>query len=267
MSTATGRGVARHRLRGGRRDQRQGLGTLLRRRCRALLADLLGPHRRLVVTIFLLIVAAQLAGAGRAVADRDRDRQDPAAGQDPQRRPAGTRHRRRSPWRSPSRPLPPRPSSRARQDGRPGGPRAAAPPLRALPAAVHLLPRALHLGQGDLPPGLRHGLDLRAVRRGPGLAGVRRCSRCCSSAPGCCCSTGRSRSSVMAGFLPLAWLIAPGSSASLRSPTGEPGRPSRGHRSIRRDLQRNPRGPGLPPGAAERRDLRRAQPGLRRRQR
>ena len=37
------------------------LGTLLRRRSRRLLADLLGPHRRLVVTIFLLIVGAQLA--------------------------------------------------------------------------------------------------------------------------------------------------------------------------------------------------------------
>jgi len=37
------------------------LGTLLRRRSRALLEDLLGPYRRLVVTIFLLIVAAQLA--------------------------------------------------------------------------------------------------------------------------------------------------------------------------------------------------------------
>jgi ATP-binding cassette, subfamily B, bacterial len=37
------------------------LGTLLRRRSRRLLADLLGPHRRLVLTIFLLIVAAQLA--------------------------------------------------------------------------------------------------------------------------------------------------------------------------------------------------------------
>jgi ATP-binding cassette, subfamily B, bacterial len=37
------------------------LGTLLRRRSRRLLADLLGPHRRLVLAIFLLIVAAQLA--------------------------------------------------------------------------------------------------------------------------------------------------------------------------------------------------------------
>ncbi len=37
------------------------LGTLLRRRSRALLADLIGPYRRLVVTIFLLIVASQLA--------------------------------------------------------------------------------------------------------------------------------------------------------------------------------------------------------------
>ncbi len=37
------------------------LGTLLRRRSRALLTDLLGPYHRLVVTIFLLIVAAQLA--------------------------------------------------------------------------------------------------------------------------------------------------------------------------------------------------------------
>jgi ATP-binding cassette, subfamily B, bacterial len=37
------------------------LGTLLRRRSRRLLADLLGPYRRLVVTIFLLIVASQLA--------------------------------------------------------------------------------------------------------------------------------------------------------------------------------------------------------------
>jgi ABC-type multidrug transport system fused ATPase/permease subunit len=37
------------------------LGTLLRRRSRALLADLLGPYRRLVAMIFALIVAAQLA--------------------------------------------------------------------------------------------------------------------------------------------------------------------------------------------------------------
>jgi ATP-binding cassette, subfamily B, bacterial len=37
------------------------LGTLLRRRSRRLLASLLGPHRRLVVTIFGLIVVAQLA--------------------------------------------------------------------------------------------------------------------------------------------------------------------------------------------------------------
>src|SRR5271166_7191032 len=37
------------------------LGTLLRRRSRRLLASLLGPYRRLVLTVFLLIVAAQLA--------------------------------------------------------------------------------------------------------------------------------------------------------------------------------------------------------------
>jgi ATP-binding cassette, subfamily B, bacterial len=37
------------------------LGTLLRRRSRRLLTDLLGPHRRLVLAIFLLIVTAQLA--------------------------------------------------------------------------------------------------------------------------------------------------------------------------------------------------------------
>jgi ATP-binding cassette, subfamily B, bacterial len=37
------------------------LSTLLRRRSRALLTDLLGPYHRLVVTIFLLIVTAQLA--------------------------------------------------------------------------------------------------------------------------------------------------------------------------------------------------------------
>jgi ATP-binding cassette subfamily B protein len=37
------------------------LGTLLRRRSRRLLTDLLGPDRRLVLMIFLLIVAAQLA--------------------------------------------------------------------------------------------------------------------------------------------------------------------------------------------------------------
>jgi ABC-type multidrug transport system fused ATPase/permease subunit len=37
------------------------LGTLLRRRSRRLLADLLGPYRRLVLAIFMLIVAAQLA--------------------------------------------------------------------------------------------------------------------------------------------------------------------------------------------------------------
>jgi ATP-binding cassette, subfamily B, bacterial len=37
------------------------LGTLLRRRSRRLLGSLLGPHRRLAVTIFSLIVIAQLA--------------------------------------------------------------------------------------------------------------------------------------------------------------------------------------------------------------
>jgi len=37
------------------------LGTLLRRRSRRLLSDLLAPYRRLVLVIFLLIVAAQLA--------------------------------------------------------------------------------------------------------------------------------------------------------------------------------------------------------------
>jgi ATP-binding cassette, subfamily B, bacterial len=37
------------------------LGTLLRRRSRRLLGSLLGPHRRLAVTIFVLIVVAQLA--------------------------------------------------------------------------------------------------------------------------------------------------------------------------------------------------------------
>jgi ATP-binding cassette subfamily B protein len=37
------------------------LGTLLRRRSRALLADLLRPYRRLVAVIFVLIVTAQLA--------------------------------------------------------------------------------------------------------------------------------------------------------------------------------------------------------------
>ncbi len=37
------------------------LGTLLRRRSRRLLADLLAPYRRLVLTIFALIVAAQVA--------------------------------------------------------------------------------------------------------------------------------------------------------------------------------------------------------------
>jgi ATP-binding cassette, subfamily B, bacterial len=37
------------------------LSTLLRRRSRRLLSDLLGPYKRLVLSIFLLIVAAQLA--------------------------------------------------------------------------------------------------------------------------------------------------------------------------------------------------------------
>jgi ATP-binding cassette, subfamily B, bacterial len=37
------------------------LGTLLRRRSRRLLGSLLGPHRRLVIGIFLMIVLAQLA--------------------------------------------------------------------------------------------------------------------------------------------------------------------------------------------------------------
>src|ERR1022692_1380185 len=40
----------------------KGLSLLLRRRSRALLADLLRPHRRIVIMIGLLILAANLAG-------------------------------------------------------------------------------------------------------------------------------------------------------------------------------------------------------------
>ena len=42
----------------------------------------------------------------------------------------------------------------------------------ALPAAAGGLPRALHLGPGDLPAGLRHRLDLGPVQRRPGRPGV-----------------------------------------------------------------------------------------------
>ena len=68
---------------------------------------------------------------------------------------------------------------------------------------------------------------------------------------------------VLAGFVPLAWLtgLVP-ARVGGRLPA-DPGDDRPGHRAVRGDLRRHPRGPGVPPGAPERGDLRRAQRGLR----
>ena len=124
--------------------------------------------------------------------------------------------------------------------------RAAAAAVRALPAAAGGLPRALHLGPGDLPAGLRHRLDLGPVQRRPGRPGV----------GGPLAGPGRDRHAAagLAAGPGRAGRVRPAGRADHLVPARVRGRlpphqgnDRAGHRALRGDFRRDPRGAGVPP--------------------
>ncbi len=146
---------------------------------------------------------------------------------------------------------------RAHRSGRAARP--AHPGVRPLPAAVRRLPRALHVGSGDLPADQRRRRDRRAARRRHRRPGGRR--RCRSS-----------RSAVILLFLDLPlglvtllsfpfllWLSRWFRRNSARRLPADPRDGRAGHRALRRVARRHPRGAGVPPRAAQPGDLRGAQ--------
>ena len=173
-----------------------GLAGLLRSRSRALLgrprapAPPRGARRRRV-----LIAISTAAPARGAVADPAGHRQGhPAAARRAAAAPSArsspscvgvlvaTVDRRGDVQRVPAPPRPGRPGRRARHPP---------PAVRALPAAQHRVPRALHVGPGDLAPDLRRRGDRRPARRRhhqphhlAAAHGRHRRSPCCSSTCG-----------------------------------------------------------------------------------
>ena len=240
------------------------LAALLRRRSRVLLGSLLRPHRRSVrLTAALIVVSSLCALAGpwligiaidsglppmlngergAAAVDRARLRGD---GRRAGVRVPGVRH-----------------DDRADRPG--GGARTAAAAVRARAAAVGVVPRVLHLGPGDLQADLRRGGDLRAVRRGPRLAdhggadaAARRHRHAAARlAARACRAVGFHPAGVAVGLVP--------ARVRGRLPPHQ-GCQRAGHRALRGDIRRPASGAGVPPGEAERGDLRRAFRGLRRR--
>ncbi len=228
------------------------LSALLRRRARRLLTALLRPYRRQVTWALVLVVVGERGGAGRALAGRGGHRpRDPAAGARPRRGPAGRHHGRvlrggrgagrRHPGVHPG----DRPVRRGRGQG------TAPPAVRPFPAAAGGVPRAVHLGPGHLPADLGHRLDLRPVRGGPGLAGVR---DLLAAAGG----RGHAAARLAAG---------PGGAGRVRPAGGahpvvpprvrdrlpaQQGGDRRRDRRLRGDVRRHPRGTGVPPGAPQR---------------
>ncbi len=260
-ATAAWRGIATEDA----EEVSPGLSSFLRRRSRRLLLGPAapapgpggqhpGPHRR-----------HQRGDPGRALPGRPGRGPDPAAHQDPRRGAAGPHHRRVR-----RRGADPGGEHQGvhrqhRQARRKGRARPAAAAVRALPAAARRLPRALHLGPGDLPAGLRRRLHLRPVRGRPGHPGLRgvhdAAGRQRHAAAGLGAGTGDHGrvhpAAVAVGLVP------PRVGAVLPPHQGDH-RP--GHRALRRDLRRHQGGPGVPQGRAQRGDLHRPQPGLRRRQ-
>ncbi len=128
--------------------------------------------------------------------------------------------------------------------------------------AAGRVPRALHLRAGHLPAGVRHRLHLRPVRRRPGRPGVR----------GALADPGGRRDAAAglaagaggAGRLRPAGLADDVVPARVRARLpADPGNDRPGHRPLRGDLRRYPRGAGVPPGTAQRGDLRPSQRELR----
>ena len=200
------------------------------------------------------------------MAGRHRHRRRPAAAAARRGRGAAARHRGRVRGRG-------RGAGRYHPDvrhddraGRPeGGARAAPPPVRPLPQSGGGVPRGLHLRAGDLPAGLRYGVDLRPVRGGPRLADRGRADAAArrhrdaparlAARPG---GAGRLHPADLAdGLVPAR--VRP------RLPAHQGDRRA-GHRAFRRDVRRDQGGAGVSPGEAELRDLLRPGPRLRRRE-
>ena len=159
---------------------------------------------------------------------------------------------------------------RAVRPGRPGGAAgAAAAAVRALPAPRRPVPRSLHHRPGRVPADQRHRRDHGAAGRRLRRAGQRRADhgrrRRPAAHPGLPARRGLPDllpGADAAGAVVLARLVA-------HLPPG-PGDLGAGDRAVRRDDDRDPRGAGLPPGAAQRGDLlrrRRPVPGRQRQRR
>ena len=121
------------------------------------------------------------------------------------------------------------------------------------------VPRRLHLGPGDLPADLRRRRDLRDARDRLRRPGHRRAH------PGRhrrrCCSSSTSSSALVALLLravpALADQLVP--QGVRQELPGHPREGRAGDRPLRRVDERHPRGPGVPPRAAQPGDLRRRQ--------
>ena len=227
------------------------LSALLRRRARRLLT---GPAP-----------AAQAAGDRHPAADRDREPGRPGralAGRprhrpghpaaDPRRDLAAAGAHRGRVLRRRRRPGGHHPRLRRadRQAGRGRGARAAPAAVRALPAAAGRLSRVLHLRAASSPGRSPTSTRSPTCSRTAWTPWCRRSSRCCWSASGCCCSTGRWPWSCWPGSARWPWLTG-----WFRRESALAYRRSRdddraGHRGLRGNLHRHPRGPGVPPRAA-----------------
>ena len=140
---------------------------------------------------------------------------------------------------------------------RPGRPaRPAAAGVRALPAAVGRLPRALHLRPDGLPAHQRHGLDRRTGRRRHRQTWCWPGCRCCRWPPSCSGWTCRWPPVTLLAFPFLFWLSRwfARSSASAYRRTREAVALVIVH--FVESMRRHPGGAGVPPGAAQPADLR-----------
>ena len=146
---------------------------------------------------------------------------------------------------------------RPRRAGRPAG--AAPPGVPALSAARRRLPRPLHLRPRHVPADQRRRRHHRTAGGRLRRTGHRRADhgrrRGADDQPGP--EAGAGLPDLFPGDAAAGPVVRP----SLRGrlpPGARAVRP--GHRAVRRDDDRDPRGPGLPPGGPELRDLRRRSP-------
>ena len=229
----------------------------LRGRSRRLLWSLLRPYRRWLVAMVGIVLRGERGQAEHPVARGPRHRRRPAAdhgrGQPAYVARDRRRHARRRHAPVARTDLVP-PGLRPRRAGRPAG--AAPPGLHSLPAARRRFPRPLHLRPRHVAPDQRRRRHHRAAGGRLRRVGHRRTDhgrrRGADDRPGPEAGAGLpDLFSVDAAAGPV---VRP--SLSGRLPPGARAVGPR-HRAVRRDDDRDPRGTGLPPGAAELRDLRR----------